>query len=155
MTIGVRYSVQRLQGGEPGAETAVLDYASQQGVLLPLLAYSFAMHFTGSRMFAEYSALVEAVSSGDTQLQRLPFVHAQLAGLKGLLTYVVADGIEATRRACGGHGYLLSSGLPMLLNSYTAMCTLEGTRDVLEQQVSAAKLTGSRSATCWVVPTCS
>ena len=40
------------------------------------------------------------------------------------------------RLACGGHGYLLSSGLPTLLNSYTAMCTLEGTRDVLEQQAA-------------------
>ena len=57
-----------------------------------------------------------------------------VAGLKAYVTYAVADGIEAARRACGGHGYLVSSGLVTLLNNYTAMCTLEGTRDVLEQQ---------------------
>ncbi|KAL3932640.1 MAG: hypothetical protein SGPRY_000622 [Prymnesium sp.] len=127
LTIAVRYSVQRKQGGELGAEPAVLEYASQQGVLFPLIATSYALHFSGSAMFAEYQALVGSVNEGDAS--RMGYVHAQLAGLKALATYVIADGIEAARRACGGHGYLLSSGLPILLNSTTAFCTLEGTRD--------------------------
>ena len=84
---------------------SVDEFPSQ---LLPLLAAAFAMHFTGVAMFDEYRALVASVGGGD--LARLPFLHAQLAGLKALTTYLVADGIEATRRACGGHGYLCSSG---------------------------------------------
>lgn len=151
LTIAVRYSAVRQQGGEPGAETAVLDYTSQQAVLLPLVSSAFAMHFAGQCMITEYETLVAGVSSG--QLQRLPWVHAQLAGLKALTTYIVADGMEAARRACGGHGYLVSSGLPVLIGDYTAMCTLEGTRDVLEQQAARYFLKQSRAHPAEAPPT--
>ncbi len=38
-------------------------------------------------------------------------VHATSAGLKGLCTYLAAVGIEDLRKSCGGHGYLLNSGI--------------------------------------------
>ena len=134
VTIAVRYSLVRQQGGEVGSEPVVLDYSTQQDVLLPLLAATFALHFAGARKLSEYNRLVAEVEAGD--MHRLPHVHAQLAALKAYATYLVADGIEACRRSCGGHGFLWSSGLPLLLNDYTANCTLEGTRDVLEQQAA-------------------
>ena len=38
----------------------------------------------------------------------LPEVHASAAGLKALCCCMAADGIEDLRRACGGHGYMMS-----------------------------------------------
>jgi acyl-CoA oxidase len=37
---------------------------------------------------------------------------------------------------CGGHGYLLISGLPEIVNSVTAMCTFEGENFVMWGQVA-------------------
>ena len=48
----------------------------------------------------------------------LPELHALSSGLKALCTDVTAAGIETCRRQCGGHGYMLASGLPTLFNSY-------------------------------------
>jgi hypothetical protein len=36
--------------------------------------------------------------------------HAMSCGLKVLCTELSSEGIETCRRACGGHGYLMSSG---------------------------------------------
>ena len=43
---------------------------------------------------------------------------------------------ETCRLACGGHGYLLSSGLPTLYSMINAACTYEGDNDVLYLQVA-------------------
>lgn len=48
----------------------------------------------------------------------------------------VADGIEAARKMCGGHGYSQFSGLPDLSAGYLALATLEGTQQVLEPQTA-------------------
>ena len=44
--------------------------------------------------------------------------------------------IETCRLACGGHGYLLYSGLPELYTLTNAACTYEGDTDVLFLQVA-------------------
>ncbi|KAI3523382.1 hypothetical protein L1887_01453 [Cichorium endivia] len=41
------------------------------------------------------------------------------------------DGIEECRKLCGGHGYLVSSGLPELFAVYIPACTYEGDNVVL------------------------
>lgn len=116
----------------------MLDYTSQQWVLLPLLATAYAMHFTGRAMQELYVRLQQGMKSGDLSL--LPEVHATSAGLKALTTQTAADGIEACRKACGGHGYSHLSGLPELLFNYLASCTVEGTLEVLTQQTARALL---------------
>ncbi len=45
-------------------------------------------------------------------------VHASSAGLKGLASYLAAIGIEDCRKCCGGHGYLLNSGVASLSADY-------------------------------------
>ena len=54
-------------------------------------------------------------------------VHALSSGLKALAGIVVSDGVELSRKLCGGHGYLLSSALPDIVTTYTAVNTFEGT----------------------------
>lgn len=46
------------------------------------------------------------------------------------------DGLEVCRRACGGHGFSHYSGLPTLINEYSANVTLEGENTVLYLQVA-------------------
>ena len=43
---------------------------------------------------------------------------------------------ETCRLACGGHGYLLCSGLPEMYTVLNASCTYEGDNDVLYLQVA-------------------
>lgn len=60
-----------------------------------------------------FTALQGDLKRGD--LSRLPEVHATCAGLKAVCSWIAADGIEACRRACGGHGYSRFSGICALL----------------------------------------
>jgi acyl-CoA oxidase len=55
--------------------------------------------------------------------------------LKSFCTTYTADGIEDCRKACGGHGFLVCSGLVELSNTYLQSCTVEGDNQMLPQQV--------------------
>ena len=70
----------------------------------------------GRSMMDMYNSFDAARSRGDFGV--LPELHALSSGLKALCTDITAAGIEACRRQCGGHGYMLASGLPTLFNSY-------------------------------------
>ena len=52
--------------------------------------------------------------------------HATSAGLKGLASYLASIGIEDCRKACGGHGYLLNSGVAAMSADYVWQTTAEG-----------------------------
>ncbi|CBJ32604.1 acyl-CoA oxidase [Ectocarpus siliculosus] len=137
LSIAFRFGAVRTQGyderegASPGSERQVLDYPTQQRVLLPLLAHAYALHFAGQHMKSAYHYYL------DTQdAEALPDLHATSAGLKSLVTQSVADGIEAARKMCGGHGYSQFSGLPDLSSGYLALATLEGTQQVLEPQTA-------------------
>ncbi|CAN0142500.1 unnamed protein product [Ascophyllum nodosum] len=137
LTIALRFGVVRTQGFDqragvaPGTERQVLDYPTQQRQLLPLLALAYALHFAGAHMDAAYRYYI------DTQdATALPDLHATSAGLKALVTQTVADGIESSRKMCGGHGFSQFSGLPEVSANYLAAVTLEGTQQVLEPQTA-------------------
>ena len=104
----------------------------QQYRLLPLVAASYVLHWTGVVMDREYASMKETVSRGD--FSTLPRLHANSSGLKSLTTRLVSDGLEECRKACGGHGYMAASGLPEFLNTYLANCTLEGDNYLIAQQ---------------------
>lgn len=154
LTIAIRYSFVRVQGGVPprrgnkSNERAVIDYPSQRRILVPLLALAYGLHFTGVAMrelYTEYSTAVYGTaegksSSSSVMVSLLPRLHMESAGLKALVTSLVADGMEACRKACGGHGFLSNAGFADLLTSYLPFCTLEGTREVLGQQTGRSLL---------------
>ena len=62
--------------------------------------------------------------------------HACLSLGKPYFSELVYDGMEVCRRACGGHGFSHYSGLPTLINEYSANVTLEGENTVLYLQVA-------------------
>ena len=100
VTISTRYSCIRLQGYTANSATSsssssssvkrmeipVIEYPTQQRVLMPLLALSYALHYLGSEVRADYQRYTES-----QDLSLLPDLHATSAGLKALLTYRVGN----------------------------------------------------------------
>jgi acyl-CoA oxidase len=135
LTISIRYSLVREQGFldsralYPAEERSVMEYPTQQRVLMPLLALTYALHFTGQSVKALYTQYTKT-----HDLSVLSDLHATSAGLKAYMTTHVSEGVLACCKMCGGHGYLVSAGFTDLYTSYLPFCTLEGTREVLLQQ---------------------
>lgn len=91
------------------------------------------LHAAGKAVWDAYKLYESEKSQG--RFGTLPELHASSSGLKALCTECTADGIEAARRACGGHGYSVLSGLPTLFASYVQNVTWEGDNNVLLLQV--------------------
>ena len=116
VTIAVRYCSIRRQFKDRDAvdassepETVVLDYPTVMIRVLPLLATTFALHYTGEAMYELYQRSRAKIEAGDDS--PLSELHNTSSGLKSLCTTYAADGIETCRRAMGGHGFGGGSGL--------------------------------------------
>ncbi|XP_046963971.1 probable peroxisomal acyl-coenzyme A oxidase 1 [Vanessa cardui] len=136
VTIAIRYSAIRRQSqpkpGEP--EPQILDYVTQQHKLLIAIATTHAYHFTVRWLWDLYSNVNKDLNRG--QLDNLPELHALACSLKVVSSADCTALIEKCRMACGGHGYMLSSCLPLLYGVSTATCTYEGENTVLLLQAA-------------------
>ncbi|ETN39264.1 uncharacterized protein HMPREF1541_05487 [Cyphellophora europaea CBS 101466] len=142
VTIATRYLSIRRQfadrdSKDPNApEEAVLNYPTVQIRILPLLATTFALHYTGEAMYKlYYGTRAQIEQSGD--FSRLAEMHAASSGLKSLSTMLAADGIETCRRAMGGHGFGGGSGMIPLNNDYLSKPTVEGDNWMITQQTAS------------------
>ncbi|GAB9464618.1 Peroxisomal acyl-coenzyme a oxidase, partial [Globisporangium polare] len=138
-TISIRYSAVREQGYDANNpksndELKVLDYQTQQYRLFPILAAAYAITFTGNQIDVFKRELSVQIHKGNASM--LNVGHAMSCGLKVLASDIGNAGIETARRACGGHGYLLSSGLPILLGDNVQTVTAEGENYVLTLQTA-------------------
>lgn len=138
VTIAVRYAAQRAQFAPPGAqqgtpETLLLDYPVHQRRLMPALATAFAMTVLED---ATPVLLEEALTSAASPVAGAKAVHVVSAALKVFVTDTVSNFVEECRRACGGHGYSLASGLPQIFATYVHLVTAEGDNTVMVQQVA-------------------
>ncbi|KAI1665657.1 Acyl-coenzyme A oxidase [Pyrenophora tritici-repentis] len=137
LTIATRYSVVRQQGLGPAdafsTEASILHYKHQHFRLLSMIAKSYAMFFASRVCDMHYNKLREMQSKNDHSL--LPSVHALTAGLKAYVTSEAADGAEDTRKLCGGHGYMVLSGLPDIIGALAGGAMFEGENYVLWQQL--------------------
>jgi len=165
VTIATRYCAVRRQfqdrdapAGE--AETPVLNYTMVQIRLLPLIAATFALHFTGKSMMDMYQENKKKMTEGkaDQASKRGPGpeetqsgsdfladLHASSCALKSLSSTIAAEGLEACRRACGGHGYSSFSGIGPWYADYLPTITWEGDNYMLTQQVARYLLKSARS----------
>lgn len=147
-TIAIRYSAIRRQGYDADSaerkresnapnEFQVLDYRQQQYRLLPLLAASYAIFFTGKHVMRRLKEVEHRLVAGDATVTKTVVgdIHATTSALKSWCSTFTADGIEDCRKACGGHGFLVASGLVELSNTYLQSCTVEGDNQMLPQQV--------------------
>ncbi|ERF70604.1 hypothetical protein EPUS_02470 [Endocarpon pusillum Z07020] len=123
VTIATRYCAVRRQfqdrdaEGSDTGENQVLNYTMVQIRLLPLLAATFALHFTGKGMMVLYHENQkrmegDAGKASDTDrgagpeelhpgTDLLADLHATSCGLKALASTTAAEGLEVCRRACG------------------------------------------------------
>ncbi|XP_039264820.2 peroxisomal acyl-coenzyme A oxidase 1-like [Styela clava] len=130
-TIATRYSIVRRQGSiqSGGDEVSILDYVAQQHKLFPLLAASYAFHFSSRQTHELYKIINAEVKNGE--FSNLPELHALTAGMKAYLTEKCLAGTDICRRACGGHGYLQASGFPNIYLQQLASVTYEGENTVM------------------------
>ncbi|KAI9257747.1 acyl-CoA dehydrogenase/oxidase [Helicostylum pulchrum] len=156
-TIAIRYSAIRSQGSNASdpkkitapdgsiktVETPVLDYTMQQYRLFPIIAQAYACHFTGQEMHRMYYENQAKMEQGDYSY--LADLHASSSGLKSLTTTLAVNAIEDCRRACGGHGFSLFSGLGQFYQDYLPKVTWEGDNYLLTQQTSRYLLKTLRS----------
>ncbi|KAL1959813.1 hypothetical protein VTO42DRAFT_958 [Malbranchea cinnamomea] len=141
VTVAVRYLSIRRQfqdkdASDPSSpEMQVLDYPTVQIRILPLLAATFALHYTGKVMGELYERTREKIESkGD--FAALAELHSTSSGLKSLVTELTAGGIETCRRAMGGHGFGDGTGLVQLNANYMSQVTVEGDNWMITQQVA-------------------
>jgi acyl-CoA oxidase len=167
VTIATRYCAVRRQFQDRDApanevgENQVLNYTMVQIRLLPLLAATYALHFTGrgminlyeenqKRMKGDVGKLADSTRApGPEELNPgtdlLADLHATSCALKALASTTAAEGLEVCRRACGGHGYSSFSGIGSWYADYLPTVTWEGDNYMLTQQVSRYLLKSARS----------
>lgn len=154
VTIATRYCAVRRQfhdrdSTNPEAETQVLDYTMVQYRLLPLIATTYALHFTGRAMLRLYSEnqarMADGKSSAAEAAQTLADLHATSCALKAYSSHAAAEGLEVSRRTCGGHGYSAFSGIGSWYADYLPTVTWEGDNYMLTQQVARYLLKAARA----------
>lgn len=138
VTIAVRFAAGRAQFAPPGAsagapETPLLDYPAHQRRLIPALATAYALSALAE---ATPALLAEAAAAAPTPAGAAKAVHVLSSALKVYVTEVVSAGLEECRRACGGQGYSLASGLPQVCTMFVHLVTAEGDNTVMCQQAA-------------------
>ena len=132
LTIAIRYSLVRRQFGSPSdpkKELQILDYQIQQHKLFTCLARLFALVFAGSEIKDLYEKCRVLIENGDDS--RLGELHGIVSIFKGFATSRSLEATEICRRSCGGHGYLMVSGLPSIYANYLPSITYDGDNSIL------------------------
>lgn len=142
VTVAIRYTLIRRQFSDrdsvstSAAEEAVLNYSTVQIRVLPLLATTYALHYTAEMMKTAHQS-VRAQIEKDNDFSKLAEMHAISSGMKSLSTSLAANGIETCRRALGGHGFGGGSGLLPLNANYLNKPTVEGDNWMITQQTAS------------------
>ena len=141
LTIAVRYGTRRTQFGPPmgDEETVIMDYLTHQRRLFPLLARSYALHFTQQRLSADLHRAFTFPDQVNEQERRE--LETNAAGIKAIATWHATETIQTCREACGGAGYLAENRFAALKADTEVFTTFEGDNTVLLQLVGKALLT--------------
>lgn len=133
LTIAIRYGDQRRQfGPEGGSEVPILNYRTHQRRLMPLLANTYALHFSLQYLTDRF------INRKEDEMQE---IEALAAGLKSFATWNTTATLQECREACGGKGYLSENRIEVLKNDTDIYTTFEGDNTVLMQLVAKSRLT--------------
>lgn len=136
LTIAIRYGDQRRQfGPEGGTEVPILNYRTHQKRLMPLLANTYALHFSLQYLTNRF------INRKEEDMQE---IEALAAGLKSFATWNTTATLQECREACGGKGYLSENRIDALKNDTDIYTTFEGDNTVLMQLVAKSRLTEFR-----------
>ena len=145
LAVAIKYANQRRQFGSPDTdkEELLLDYGMHQRRLLPLLAKTYALHFTQEQLLAELHNVLSTTDAPDRQRRAL---ESLAAGTKAIGTWHGSRTIQECREACGGAGYLMSNRLGSLRADTDVFTTFEGDNHILLQLVAKGLLTDYSSS---------
>ena len=136
VTIAMRYSIVRRQSpielNQP--EAKIIDHVTQQMKILPAIVKVIGIKAASDSLITMYLQVMSELEKGD--LTRLPELHSLSCCLKAVVTNEAAQAVEICRLACGGHGYLNSSGFSDVYKMVTAAQTYEGENTVLLLQTA-------------------
>lgn len=140
VTIAVRYSAVRRQGLNPdkfdaSKEIQIIDYQAQKYKLIPSICIAHSLKAVSILLFNAFKDTNEVVERSK-ELGETPLLHAISSGMKALASDIGSNAIEVCRKACGGHGFMLISGLPRLYANTVAVCTYEGENTILYLQTA-------------------
>lgn len=136
VTIAMRYSIVRHQSPiDPKLpEPKIIEHVTQQMKIFPLIAKVFAIKFAADNLMRMYLKVTSEIERGE--LERLPELHAISCCLKAVSSNEAVQSVEICRLACGGHGFLQSSGFHDIYTNCTAAQTYEGENTVLFLQTA-------------------
>lgn len=145
LAVAIKYANKRRQFGAPDAdqEELLLDYGMHQRRLLPLLAKTYALHFSQEILVHELHNVLSTAEAPDRQRRAL---ESRAAGTKALGTWHASRTIQECREACGGAGYLMSNRLGALRADTDVFTTFEGDNHILLQLVAKGLLTDYSSS---------
>jgi acyl-CoA oxidase len=138
LTIAIKYSDKRKQfGPEGGSEVPILNYRMHQRRLFPLLAKTYAVHFTLQYVTNRF------LNKRESEMQE---IEALAAGMKAYSTWSTSAILQECREACGGKGYLSENRIDALKNDTEIYTTFEGDNTVLMQLVAKNRLSEFRKS---------
>ncbi len=145
LAVAIKYGNVRRQFGPPDSdeEELLLDYGMHQRRLLPLLAKTYALHFSQEILVHELHNVLSTTTAPDRQRRAL---ESRAAGTKALATWHASRTIQECREACGGAGYLMANRLGALRADTDVFTTFEGDNHILLQLVAKGLLTDYSSS---------
>ena len=145
LTISIRYSLIREQFTDPdnlSKERKILDYQAQKFKLFRVLSRLFAFIFVKPFISHMYKTAEGKLRTGDDS--DLAHLHCIVSLYKSYITFGILEGIEECRRSCGGHGFLMLSGLPSIYTDYLPTITYDGDNSILTLQSARYYMTAMR-----------
>ncbi|KAI6213949.1 Acyl-coenzyme A oxidase [Aphelenchoides besseyi] len=114
----------------------IRDQAMQLGAAVTIATRYSSIRRQGTinGLVAKHLKVSEQLTAGNVEL--LPELHALSSGLKSVVSWEVAQGIEQCRLSCGGHGYSQASGFPEIYAYAVGGATYEGENIVMLLQVA-------------------
>ena len=135
LTISIRYSISRQQFPDPEnpkEEKKILDYQIQQNKLFKPLALLYSYVFMRVEVINIYLKAQKELESGNSE--SLAVAHCIICLYKVYVSYSLTLAVEICRRSCGGHGYLMVSGIPSLYTTSLAKVAYDGDNSILALQ---------------------
>jgi acyl-CoA oxidase len=132
-----RYSCCRRQfKNQKGSklERKIIDYQTQQHVIAPNIANSIVLHLVSQKIEKLIQISNQEVKKNNFKM--LDICHHYTSGLKAFSSDLMYRGVDELRLACGGIGFLNSSGIPEMWVDNSPLVTYEGVNVLMYQQSS-------------------
>jgi alkylation response protein AidB-like acyl-CoA dehydrogenase len=137
LQIAIRYASCRrqfatIEGSKE--ERRIIDYQTQQHILVPLVAAVILQNVTGNYMRELFAKVMDEIEVD--KFEGLDVLHHLLAGFKDRQSEEALQGVDICRRATGGAGFLSDAGFTELADVGAPFPTFEGDNTVMVLQAS-------------------